>query len=437
MKSNQTLTILFWHRKSKKDANGLAPIICRISIDGMDEELSTGRKAHVDNWDNKTKRVITGQHAKMTNSLINRMQVDLERYFTVLQSNFDAVTPLKLKNIYRNLPHDHKKGQTAITAKKKISLLELADLQIKEFSDLVEKKLRSPETLKQWKATKNKIAEFLLYQKKINDMELIDIKYCFAQDFLTFLTVKRSSVLGEAAAMKQIKSTKQILKLAETCGWITKNPIEKFRCGADEPEIQPLEISEVENIWHHKLTIERLDKVRDAFIFQCFTAFAYQDIYNLSPLHIITVGTAHDKWLIKERGKTKVTEMVPILPIVEQIIKKYSNDPYCKINKRLIPVNSNYRYNCYLKELSYICGLSRELNSHLARHTFADIMLNVLDFPLEDVSKMLGHKNVRTTQRYARVKKSRIAKKMHAAKEILFDSNGLLKGKNLVALFGK
>lgn len=429
MKSTQTLTILFWHRRSKKDANGFAPIICRISIDGMKEELSTGRKAHVDHWDNSSKRVTAGQHAKMTNSLINSMQVDLERHFTVLQSNFDVVTPLKLKNVYRNLPHDHKNGQTTHTIKRTISLLELTDLQIKDFSELVEKKLRSPETLKQWKATKSKIAEFILYQYKIDDMELVDIRYSFAQDFLAFLTIKRNPSLGEAAAMKQIKNTKQILKLAETNGWITKNPIEKFRCGADEPEILPLEISEVENIWHHKLKIERLDKVRDAFIFQCFTGFAYQDIYNLSHQHIITVGITREKWLIKERGKTKVTEMVPMLPIVEQIIKKYSNDPYCKINNRLIPVNSNYRYNCYLKELSDICGLHRELNSHLARHTFADLMLNILGFPLEDVSKMLGHKNVRTTQRYARVKKSRISKRMRIAKEILFDSSGLLKQK--------
>ncbi|QNK63922.1 phage integrase SAM-like domain-containing protein [Pedobacter sp. PAMC26386] len=76
--------------------------------------------------------------------------------------------------------------------------MELADLQIKEFSDLVEKKLRSSETLKQWKATKNKIAESLLYQYKINDMELGDVNYSFAQDFLTFLTVKRIPAVGEA-----------------------------------------------------------------------------------------------------------------------------------------------------------------------------------------------------------------------------------------------
>lgn len=86
--------------------------------------------------------------------------------------------------------------------------------------------------------------------------------------------------------------------------------------------------------------------------------------------------------------------MVPILPVIEELIAKYKTDPYCIINSRLIPVNSNLTYNGYLKEIAVICGISRELDKHLARHTFADIMLNN-GVPLEDVSKMLGHKSIR------------------------------------------
>jgi hypothetical protein len=81
-----------------------------------------------------------------------------------------------------------------------------------------------------------------------------------------------------------------------------------------------LELFEVEKIWYKELNIDRLIKVRDAFVFQCFTGFAYQDIYNLSPEHIASVGVDNEKWFIKERGKTKVNEMVPILPIVQEII---------------------------------------------------------------------------------------------------------------------
>lgn len=83
--------------------------------------------------------------------------------------------------------------------------------------------------------------------------------------------------------------------------------------------------------------------------------------------------------------------MVPVLPIVNELIKKYRNHPRCIINNRLMPIDSNARYNGYLKEIATICGIKRDLNIHLARHTFADIMLNS-GVPLEDVSKMLGIK---------------------------------------------
>lgn len=126
--------------------------------------------------------------------------------------------------------------------------------------------------------------------------------------------------------------------------------------------------------------------------------------------HIVKVGLSAERWLIKDRGKTGVSEMVPILPIIEELTAKYKTDPYCIINNRLIPVNSNSTYNGYLKEIAAICGIGRELNTHLARHTFADIMLNS-SIPLEDVGKMLGHRNIRTTQRYAHVRKNRLIKR--------------------------
>ncbi len=73
----------------------------------------------------------------------------------------------------------------------------------------------------------------------------------------------------------------------------------------------------------------------------------------------------------------------------------------------LLPILSNTHFNAYLKEIADICGIERDLNTHLAWHTFADIMLN-LGMPLEDVSKMLGHKSIRTTQRYCKIRLIRI-----------------------------
>jgi asparagine synthetase A len=109
MKSNQVLTILFWHRKSKADSKGLAPIICRISIDGSNEEFSVAHKVHVDDWDIDVKRVRKATNAKAINSTINHIQNILETHFTVLKTQYDSVSALMLKNAYKNLPIHHKK----------------------------------------------------------------------------------------------------------------------------------------------------------------------------------------------------------------------------------------------------------------------------------------------------------------------------------------
>lgn len=428
MKNHQKLTLLFWHRKSKADAKGYAPVICRISIEGEDpEELAIGRKVHLNNWDVENKIAKGGSYEKKTNLKISEVTVDLNREFVVLQAGYEHITPLMVKNVYKGLPARLTKGLPKPEAKVIPTLLQVSDLHITNFSKMVEKKLRSRETLKQWNATRKKIEEFLVTHFKLKDMELEAIDYSFAVKFYNYLTIDREKVLGEAAAKKQVKNLKEILTFAETSTWITKNPIIKFKCGGDETDIPPLEYYEVERIWNKQINIQRLVEVRDAFIFQCFTGFAFQDVFALTTENIVKVGITGESWLIKDRGKTGVSEMVPILPIIEELIEGYKGHA-CRITKGLlVPVNSNARYNGYLKELAVICGISRELNTHLARHTFADIMLNIMEFSLEEVSKMLGHKTTRTTQRYAKVRKNKISKTLARVKGIVFTNDGQLR----------
>ena len=162
MKSNQTLTLLFWHRKSKADKDGYAPLICRISIDARNEEFTTGIKVHLDQWNVGTKRVTGGNDAKKINSRINQIQADLERHFAILQIQHENITPLMLKNAFRNLPLDHAKGAARPESNSNTlpSLMEVADKQVAEFKDMVAKNLRSAETLRQRKSTREKIEDF-------------------------------------------------------------------------------------------------------------------------------------------------------------------------------------------------------------------------------------------------------------------------------------
>lgn len=211
-----------------------------------------------------------------------------------------------------------------------------------------------------------------------------------------------------------MKWGRQIVKIGVKKKYIPSNPMEGFKCAGGDAEVTPLEFWQVEKIQQKQFNVDRISEVRDAFIFQCFTGFAYQDIYDLSPENVVLVGPKKERRLVKHRGKTEVGEMVPILPIVDQLISKYQDHPYCIANRKVIPVNSNYHYNVYLKDIAQLCeirdvsGIIRQLDTHDARHFFADMMLNN-GVPLEDVSKMLGHRSIRTTMRYCRVRKSRIS----------------------------
>ena len=425
---HQKLSILLWLNRSKIKNDKSIPIYARITIEGDRDEISTGKLVKEEDWDNESKQVRkTDPNYREVNSKLLQIKAVLDRHFTILQAQHEFISPLMLKNVYNNLPLHHPKGQPRPKFKETPTLLMAADQVIANFEKMVEKKLRSPQSLRQWRSTRNKIADFIKSEYRMTDLKLENIQSSFATKFYNYLTIEREKVLQEASAKKQVKNTKTILNYAQDENWITNNPIERFRCGGDETEILPLEIYEVDTIWRKNISIPRLHEVRDAFVFQCFTGLAYQDIFALSPDHIIRVGVTNERWLVKERGKTKVTEMVPILPIVEELIEKYKNHPYCLQHNKIIPINSNYRYNVYLKELADICGIGRSLNTHLARHTFADIMLNIFGFSLEEVSKMLGHRSIRTTQRYVKVRKIKISQKLNTVKSILFMEDGQLR----------
>jgi len=125
--------------------------------------------------------------------------------------------------------------------------------------------------------------------------------------------------------------------------------------------------------------------------------------------------------------KTGVEETVPLLPVALEIIKKYNDHPYCLAENKLLPVNSNFRYNAYLKELAVICGISKDLTTHTARHTFATTITLENDVPIETIGKMLGHKDLRSTQKYAKITKQKISNKMKSLENKLFNADGLLK----------
>lgn len=151
--------------------------------------------------------------------------------------------------------------------------------------------------------------------------------------------------------------------------------------------------------------------VRDIFLFSCFTGLAYIDVKNLTKSHI-SIGIDGEKWIFTHRQKTESASKIPILPITQMIIDKYKNHPECINKDKLLPILTNQKMNAYLKEIADICEIEKDLTFHIARHTFATTVTLTNGVPIESVSKMLGHKNLRTTQHYAKVLDRKVSEDM-------------------------
>jgi len=173
-----------------------------------------------------------------------------------------------------------------------------------------------------------------------------------------------------------------------------------------------------------------LSLVRDIFLFSCFTGLAYIDVKNLTKSHI-SLGIDGEKWIFTHRQKTESASKIPILPVTQMIVDKYSEHPQCLNENRLLPILSNQKMNSYLKEIAGICEINKELTFHIARHTFATTVTLSNGVPIESVSKMLGHKNLRTTQHYAKVLDRKVSDDMRLLKEKLGNMHSITKVKQI------
>jgi site-specific recombinase XerD len=321
-----------------------------------------------------------------------------------------------LKNLYLGIDENQKHVQ------------EVMNFYYDRFSEKVSSGQKSKSSLKCVYTNREKVKLFLKHQFKRTDMLLREIKPSFAEDFEHFLMTHEKGCSN--TAMKYIRIFKRILKFVVDQGWLSTHPPASFKCTYKEPPRERLTMEEVAAIYTKEIEMDRLAEVRDVFIFSCYTGFAYQDVFSLTPDDIIT-GINGEKWIVKNRAKTSTPERVPLLPIALDILDKYKNHPWC-INKNcLLPVNSNQCYNGYLKEIAIVCGVKKHLTTHMARHTFATTITLEHDVPIETVSQLLGHKSIKTTQIYAKVSQKKVSQNMKALKEKLAGVKGLVKKVNL------
>jgi site-specific recombinase XerD len=269
-------------------------------------------------------------------------------------------------------------------------------------------------TIKRYKSSLKGLIEFLQNRYYKTEIKLSELKYEFIVDYENHL--KNIRRLMHNSAAKEIKNLLRVIKVSILNGWLKTNPFKGFSCNYRDNYRECLTQEEVDLIYNLELTSKRIARVRDVFIFQIYTGFAYSDLAKLS-IDDVQTGIDGGKWIIIKRQKTKVRSSIPLLPRALEMVNKYQNDPNCIINKKLLPVPSNQKMNDYLKDIADICKINKNLTTHLARHTFATTITLTNGVPIETVSKMLGHKSLRTTQIYSKVVDTKIAQDMKVLRE--------------------
>ncbi|WP_241505571.1 site-specific integrase [Chryseobacterium flavum] len=201
-----------------------------------------------------------------------------------------------------------------------------------------------------------------------DDIEFSALNYEFAKNYYMYLRTVRNC--SNNMAIKYISNFKKIILRAVAKDLITKDPFKLFIGKKTKVRKQPLTRLELKRLGDFVFDSDRLDVVRDIFIFQCYTGLAYIDVYQLK-WEDIKDGNDGGLWIMSSRQKSKSQTDIPLLPKAVEIMAKYKNDPICIQRRSVLPVRSNQKMNEYLKEITEVCEISTKLNTHKARRTFA------------------------------------------------------------------
>jgi len=257
---------------------------------------------------------------------------------------------------------------------------------------------------------------FLTYKFGITDIDIRRINHSFITDYDFYLRSVRGC--ANNSAVKYLKNFGKIIRICLSNGWITSNPFANYKGKIKTVDRVFLSAEEIQIISGKKFATDRLSQVRDVFLFCCFTGLAYVDVKKLKTSDICK-GVDGKQWIVTNRQKTDSRSAIPLLPTAAKLIQKYASDPTCNSREILLPVPSNQKMNDYLKEIAAVCGINKELTSHIARHTFATTVTLSNGVPIESVSKMLGHASIKQTQHYAKILDTKVSADMLELKQKL------------------
>jgi len=398
MSETGTFKLLFYINGSKKAKDGTCPIMMRITLNGQRITLKVNRSIKPSDWNQKRSYCKKDTiECEDLNFHIDAFKSRAFKKYSELIAFNDEVSAQMLKD-----------SILGINSAKTYSINDVWS----DYNDGIKKLIGKEKSYTTWQKSAscfNYFKEFLMYQYKKKEMSMRSIRAKHISDFELFLKVEKNC--GYNTTIKYLQNLKRIVHIGLRNDWVKIDPFADFKLSLKEVDRPFLSEEELKLIMNKEIDIKRLRLVRDIFIFSCFTGLAYSDIKKLKKSEVEKTPD-NMLWIRTRRAKTNTTTHVPILKVPLEIINRYTNLDELQADELVLPVLSNQKTNSYLKEVCDICNIDKKVTFHTARHTFATTVTLMNGISIESVSKMLGHKNIRTTQHYARIVDSKISGEM-------------------------
>jgi site-specific recombinase XerD len=404
---SQNFKTIFFLKKGKRSKAGALPVYVRITIDGSRVEWSVQRKCERAKWNQAA--------GKMSGTKGDAVQ--LNQYLDTIRTRiFELQKEYMLKNIPLT-PEIAKQKLLNQQQEMKHSLISVYQYHNDQFGALAGIEY-SHGTYKKFKSALKSLKNFIEWKFKRKDIFLTELNHQFITDYEFYL--KSVQVMQHNSAMNNLKKLKKIIRQCMANKWIENDPFYHYKMHLKQTHRNYLFKDELELLSSKKFLIQRLEQVKNIFLFSCYTGLSYSDVMKLTK-NDLSIGIDGELWIFTKRTKTDNDSRIPLLPQAKDILHIYENHPAVVANNKLLPQLSNQRLNSYLKEITDQCGFKKELTFHCARHTFATTVTLSNGVPIETVGKMLGHTNLRTTQQYARVLDRKVSDDMKALKNKFID----------------
>ena len=394
-----TFKILFYINRQKIKSDGNTPILCRITIDGKNTAITTGEECQPSEWN--AKQSLTTN--RKTNQRICEFSELIEKTYRDILTRDGVVSVELIKN--------HLQGITTNPT----TLLDMSKAELQSVQESVGKSRAEGTFLNLYYSDKN--LRYFIENKGVQDISIATITESLFEEYRFFLK-KRG--LKASTVNTNLCWLSRLMFRAVSRRIIRCNPFENAKYEKEEKKIRFLQKSDVMKLMAMRMNDRKAELARLMFVFSCFTGMAIADMETLEYRHIQTAADGQ-RYIRKERQKTKVEFVVPLHPVAEAIINYCRNAQAGNEEQQTVkekgdslvfqPHSSRSVMGKNLSILGKACGIRQRLSYHLARHTFGTMSLSA-GIPIESIAKMMGHASISSTQIYTQVTDNKISEDM-------------------------